>query len=125
MRAEVVDASVLGAFVFQEPREGEAHALLEDAELFAPDLLPYELASIARKKVMLHPELRVSIIEALRVGLSLDIQLVQVEPVAVLGLALECGLTTYDASYLHVATSLGISLVTFDDQLRAAAARDS
>ena len=98
---------------------------MKDAELFAPDLLLYELASIARKKVMLHPDLQDSILDALRVGVSLDIQLVQVEPVAVVSLALECGLTTYDASYLHVARSLGIPVVTFDEQLRAAAAPDS
>jgi len=123
MRAEVVDASVLGAFVFQEPREGEAATLMEDSALFAPDLLLYELASIARKKVMLHSDRRSSILEALRVGLALDINLVHVDPIAVVGLAIECGLTTYDASYLHVARSLGIPLVTFDEQLRAASAR--
>ena len=39
---------------------------------------------------------------------------------AVVELAVHRGLTTYDASYLHLSQSLGISLVTFDEQLRSA-----
>ena len=118
--ASVVDASVLGALLFREPRAKEATALLEGSELFAPALLHYELASIARNKIMLHAKQRDSIMEALRVGLSLDIHLVQLETIAVVRLALEFGLTTYDASYMHIARSLGIPIVTFDAQLRSA-----
>ena len=120
MAASVVDASVLGAFLFQEPRAEEAAALLEGSELFAPALLHYELANIARKKIMLRADQRDAIIEALRVGLSLDIHLVQLETIEVVRLALEVGLTTYDASYLHIARSLGIPIVTFEEQLEAA-----
>lgn len=57
----------------------------------------------------------------LRGGLALDVRWVDVEFPAVLDLALESGLTTYDASYLYVARTLGIPLVTFDRELRAAA----
>ncbi|MBN1442012.1 MAG: type II toxin-antitoxin system VapC family toxin [Planctomycetes bacterium] len=123
MPGEVADASVLGAFLFQEPRAEEAASLLERAELFEPELLAYELASIARKKALRHPELRPRIREALEVGLSLDIRWVRVDQPAVVELALDAGLTTYDASYLHVARTLGIPLVTFDDRLRAASER--
>ena len=115
----VVDASVLGAFLFLEPRAEEAAALMEGSDLFAPALLHYELASISRKKIMRHADRRDSIMEALRVGLSLDIHLVQLETVEVVRLALESGLTTYDASYLHIARSLGIPIITFDEQLRS------
>ena len=38
-----------------------------------------------------------------------------------LSLALETGLTAYDASYLWVAKSLGCELLTFDEQLARAA----
>ena len=50
MPAKVVDASVLAAVAFGEPRTDEAAALLLGADLYAPDLLPYEMASIALKK---------------------------------------------------------------------------
>jgi predicted nucleic acid-binding protein len=47
----VVDASALAALVFQEP-EGDAMRLrLDGAEVFAPELLRYELANTAWKKV--------------------------------------------------------------------------
>jgi len=72
---------------------------------------------------MLHSDLRESILEALRVGMALDIHLVQVDLVAIVRLAIDCEFTTYDASYLHVARSLGLPLVTFDERLRAASAR--
>ena len=44
MAARVVDASVLAAKVFGEPRADEADALLQGADLYAPELLAYELA---------------------------------------------------------------------------------
>ena len=115
--ARVADASVLGALLFQEPRSAEAASLLADRPLFAPDLLAYELASIARKKAMRDPQVRDQIAQALRIGLALDIHWVSVDHSAVVGLALETGLTTYDASYLYVARSLEIPLVTFDEEL--------
>lgn len=123
MAAEVVDASVFGAFLFQEPRAEEAASLLEHAELFEPELLSYELASIARKKTLNHPELRDQILQALQVGLSLDVHWVRVDQIAVVELALQTGLTTYDASYLHVARTLDIPIVTFDEQLRSVSDR--
>jgi predicted nucleic acid-binding protein len=50
MPDRVVDASVIAAMVFEEPRADEAEDLLRDATLFAPEILPYELASVALKK---------------------------------------------------------------------------
>lgn len=99
MPIKVADASVLAAITFGEPRAEEAEALLQDAFLYEPPLLVYELASVAHK---------------------LEIQWVDVDHRAVLHLALERGLTTYDATYLFVARSLGAPLVTFDLQLMAA-----
>lgn len=119
MPAKVVDASVLGALIFGEPRAEEALALLKGEELYAPPLLAYELASVARKKVLRYPQLREKIFEALEIGLSLDINWTEVDHAEVLKLALDTGLTTYDASYLYLARSLGIPLLTFDERLAA------
>jgi len=120
MPAKVVDASVLGALIFGEPRAEEALALLKGAELYAPPLLAYELTSVARKKALKHPLLREKLQQALDIGLSLDINWTEVDHVAVLRLALETKLTTYDASYLYLARSLDLPLATFDERLRAA-----
>jgi len=121
MPAKVLDASVLGALIFGEPRAKEALSLLEGAELYAPPLLAYELTSVARKKALKYPQLRERISEALEIGLSLDINWTEVDHLEVLRLALETGLTTYDASYLYLARSLDVPLLTFDERLAAKA----
>lgn len=120
MPDRVVDASVVAAFAFQEPRAEEARALLSDSAIFAPTLLAYELASIARTKIARYPEQRDAILDALDIALSLGIHWVDVAHQPVVRLALETGLSTYDSSYLRVARMLEIPLVTFDERLRRA-----
>jgi predicted nucleic acid-binding protein len=121
MPAKVVDASALGAITFGEPEAERALLLLEDCDIVAPHLLAYELTSIARTKIKRIPDQRRAIEKALRDSLSLDIRWVEVDHLQVLALALEVGLSSYDASYLHVARTLDLPLVTFDDQLAKAA----
>lgn len=55
MPVKVVDASVLAALAFGEPRADEAASLLSGADLYAPNLLPYEMASVAIKKIERYP----------------------------------------------------------------------
>jgi predicted nucleic acid-binding protein len=117
MPAKVVDASVMAAWCFREPRASEAMELLRKSELYAPLLLAYELTSIARKKAIEYPQNAVLVTEALRTVLSLPIHWSDVNYIAVLRLALDTGLTTYDACYLHVARSMGAYLATFDERL--------
>lgn len=58
---------------------------------------------------------------ALGLALNMGIRLVEPNFIDVLRLAAETGLTAYDASYLQVARTLSVQLVTFDDHLDAAA----
>jgi predicted nucleic acid-binding protein len=118
MDARVVDASVVAALVFGEPGSEEAERLLGDRVLIAPFLMRYELAQVAVKKASRHPGKKRLILGALALAYSLDIQWVEVDFEAVTALALEEGLTAYDACYLFVSKSLGIPLVTFDKRLK-------
>ena len=118
MPAKVVDASVLGALIFKEPQAEEASALLRGAELNAPGLLAYELAHIAQKKSAQSPDQLDTFQEALEAALQMDIRWRDVRHSAVLRLALETGLTTYDACYLYLSRLLGAELATFDEKLR-------
>jgi predicted nucleic acid-binding protein len=118
MPAKVVDASVIAAIVFGEPEADTARALISGAELYAPSLLAYELAGVARNKVLKYPEQRNSLLRGLEIALSLEIHWVDVEQAAVVRLALETGLTTYDATYLYLARTLNIPLETFDQHLQ-------
>lgn len=122
MPGKVVDASVVAAVVFGEPRAAEAVELLRGAELYAPALLAYELTSVARRKALRYPERAEAVARALELGLALNIRWLAVDHGAVLRLALREELSTYDASYLYLARSLGLPLVTFDQRLAARAA---
>jgi hypothetical protein len=51
----VVDASVLAAVAFIEPRAQEAKDLLLEGTLHAPTILPIELCSVALKKHAFSP----------------------------------------------------------------------
>ncbi|MGA7870382.1 MAG: type II toxin-antitoxin system VapC family toxin [Candidatus Binatus sp.] len=123
MPDKVVDASVIAALAFQESRAEEARNLLGNASLFAPEILPYELASVALKKTRLLPSRRLDIASRLRAALSLEVELVPMAPLELLKLALETELTVYDAAYLQTARRLGCTLVTFDTELARHARR--
>ena len=117
MPAKVVDASVMAAWCFREPRAEEALNLIKDSELYAPFLLAYELDSIARKKIITYPGNASAMIESLQIAFTIPINWSEVEHLAVLRLALDTNLTTYDACYLYLARKKGIPLVTFDERL--------
>ena len=120
MPAKVVDASVIAAWCFREPRASEALTIVRETDLHAPLLLAYELTSIARKKAIAYPEKAGLIEEALRTALALPVHWSDVDHLAVMRLALNVNLTTYDASYLYVARKKGIPLTTFDESLEKA-----
>lgn len=119
MPAKVVDASALAAIIFEEPRAAEAFNLIYGVELHAPRLLAYELTHVAQRKSRAYPAHREAAEKALEAALLMDIQWSEVDHVVVLRLALETGLTTYDASYLYLARTLDLALVTFDERLQA------
>jgi len=117
----VVDASVLAATLFDEPKRVEAAEALEGTEAHAPDLLDHELVNVARKKQRagLGPAARVS----LQMFQSLEITRHRVDPLLQWELASQHGLSAYDAAYLALAVELGCPLVTFDQKLGEAARR--
>jgi predicted nucleic acid-binding protein len=125
MPAKVVDASIVAAWCFREPRAAEAMKILGSCELHAPLLLAYELTSIARKKVIAHPEKAEALVEALRLAFTVPIRWNEVDHPAVLRLALNVNLTTYDACYLYLSKKLGMPMVTFDQHLARVAMTDS
>ncbi len=121
MPAIVVDSSVFAAIAFDELNADEALALVEGFEFYAPYLLTFEVTNIAWKKVNQNPSERLGIFEALNVALSTVISWKEVDFEETLRLALETGLTAYDASYLYLAQTLDTPLATFDRKLLTAA----
>jgi predicted nucleic acid-binding protein len=114
---KVVDASALGAVLFAEP-EGEAvAALLRGGSLVAPNLLGYEISNVCLSKLRASPMQRGDFLAAFANWTELGIELVAVDHAAVLQLAEQLTLTSYDASYLWLARRIGAELVTLDRRL--------
>ena len=121
MSARVVDASVVAAVAFGEPRRDEAVALLDAAWVCGPTLLAYELTHVACMKCRVRPDEAVRVASQLSDALILTDRWLEVDADEVLALALVWGLSSYDASYLWLAGELRVPLVTFDRRLAAAA----
>jgi predicted nucleic acid-binding protein len=128
VRLYVVDASVAAKWYFPEESSDRAATLLERAGagavgLIAPDLLLYEMGSVALKKMRTHQaklddaEAMLSALAAFRVQLVPSASFV---PLA-LGLAAASGASFYDAVYLVTARESGGTLVTNDRRLVAQA----
>jgi predicted nucleic acid-binding protein len=116
----VVDCSALAAWLFQEPEMDQAAAMLSGKTLHAPNLMPYEIANVARKKVK-------SGANAEHIMVLLDdfaahrIDWHAPPPQSVLVLANRWSLSAYDAAYLWLAAELKAPLATFDQRLAEAA----
>ena len=121
--AVVVDASALAAMVFGEAEGDDIRRRLKGHELHAPSLIDYELANVAFKKLRGARAQAEATFAALAVARRRNLRLTQPDSVAVLALAMATSLTPYDASYLWLARTLDLELVTLDEHLRRAAER--
>ena len=124
MPDRVIDASALAAVLFEEDESELVVQQLGGARLIAPDLIDYELANVCWLKCRRHPEQRERLVASFRLRSRLKVHTSGVDHVAIAVLALETGLTAYDASYLWLAMQTGAELVTLDRALsRQAASR--
>ena len=120
MSAEVVDASALAALLFGEPKADQVAESLVGAELFAPSLIRYELASVCEKKRHLYPTQEGPLLAALALYPRMGVTEVEVPANEIARLARDADVTAYDAAYLWVARHARIPLLTLDRKLAAA-----
>ena len=123
MPVKVVDASAVCALLFGEPGSARTAAALEEGRLAAPVLIDYEVASVCRKKIGIHPELREPLLSAFRLLQRFPVDRYGVDAEEVILLAEKTGLSVYDASYLWLARALRAELVTLDRRLASASRR--
>lgn len=117
MLLRVVDASALGALLFGEPEAEHIANKLSNAQLAAPALLWFELASICFKKIKAHPAQKTLLLNAFNLARKLTIQIVEVDHSEIITLARDTNLTTYDASYVWLAQQFKGDLVTLDTKM--------
>lgn len=123
MAAYVLDASVLAALYVDDPATKPSEAALERIardELHAPDLVVLEVANVLWKRVR-REELRAE--DAMTAIADLSAASIRLHPVGglvaqSLALALSHGFTTYDATYVALATRVGGTVITNDGGMR-------
>ena len=120
MFVKVVDASALGALIFNEPDAAVLAEKLSGARLIAPALIHFELSSICLKKIRKHPSKTRQLKTAFKMAERLSVEILAVEHFEVIELAERTRLTTYDASYLWLAQKAGADLLTLDKRLAEA-----
>jgi len=118
---KVVDASAIAAMLFDETTADKIAARLHGHRLFAPALLYTEFANTFLKKVRANSAKRDVFFAAFDRLDRMAITLVDVDVRAALALAEHHKLSAYDASYLWLASELGVELVTLDEKLEKAA----
>lgn len=114
----ILDCSAVAGIVFREAWEAAARQQIHGRSLHAPHLLSSEIASVALKKLR-RGEAHAA--DGLAAVAAMEITLHRIEPVPVVELAYQYGLSAYDASYLWLAADLKCPLVTFDERLGTAA----
>jgi predicted nucleic acid-binding protein len=115
----VVDCSVVGAVLFDEPNREAAARALGGKELFAPEVLADELVSVAVRKS--HAGFREVAERALTDFAEMELTRCRCNLHEQWRLALEYDLSAYDAAYLWLAAELRAPLATYDKRLGAAA----
>jgi predicted nucleic acid-binding protein len=106
----VVDASVIAAVVFQEADGDTVQAHVRDDTLIAPHLIDYELMNVGLVKIRRGIGSELLIRAMLSKVPFIRIRRVNVPTDAVIALALQTGLTGYDAAYLWLAHSLDVEV---------------
>lgn len=116
----VVDCSVLSAALFEEETRQAAWQALAGKTLHAPLLLDSEIVSVGIKKQRAGvPDAIVA--RALSLYVEQEIEFHRPDVEAQYGLALQFGVSPYDAAYLWLAGHLQAPLATFDGKLAKAA----
>jgi len=111
----------MAAAVFEEPEGETARMRLAGADVVAPPLLWFEMASICVKKLRTYPGETTLLLAAYDYFLAMTVRAEVVDHRAVPLLAHRMGLSAYDASYLWLAGRLNAELVTLDRRLGRAA----
>ncbi len=128
--ALVLDASVTLAWAFEDEENAYPDFVLEslaEAKASVPAIWPLEVGNallVAERRGRLNQAATVQFL-ALLWQLPIVVEPERPERIfgEILSLAREQGLSTYDATYLHLAMRRGFPLATTDELLRQAAAR--
>lgn len=106
--------------LFGEAEAERVAAQLQGARLIAPALIEVELANVCLCKIRRDKSGRDGFLRGFGLRGTIGIEIESIDPVGIVALAEETGLTAYDSSYLWLARRHRAGLVTLDRALAAA-----
>jgi predicted nucleic acid-binding protein len=117
----VSDTNIFLAVVLNESERDHIIQLTSEAEVVAPDILPYEignaLSAMYKRKQITSKEA----LSAQRATSNISVRLLAIDIQEALKLALEFNIYAYDAYFLQCAKSLSVPLLTLDNRMKQVA----
>ncbi|HSH30468.1 MAG TPA: type II toxin-antitoxin system VapC family toxin [Thiohalobacter sp.] len=118
----LADTNIFLAVALNEPeREGIIRTTV-DAELVAPEILPYEVGNALSAMYKRNQLTGAQALAARRAVEAIPVRLVAADIQAALEVALEFNIYAYDAYFLQCARTLSTPLLTLDNRMRQVAA---
>jgi predicted nucleic acid-binding protein len=118
----IADTNILLAVALDEPERQRIIDLTVGAEVFAPEILPYEignaLSALVKRRRLTADQAMVALAATRRI----PVRLLVVDVAQALRLATDCGIYAYDAYVLHCARALSYPLLSLDARMRQVAA---
>jgi len=114
----VADINILLAVALDEPERQRIIDLTVGAEVFAPEILPYEIGNALSALVKRRRLTGEQAMAALAVTRRMPVRLVAVDVAQALQLATDSGIYAYDAYVLYCARALSYPLLTLDARMR-------
>jgi len=118
----IADTNVFLAVVLNEPEKDRIIRLTAGADVFAPEILPYEIGNALSA---MYKRKQITSTEALTAQRATNVISVRLMPTDVqeaLGLAMEFTICAHDAYFLQCAKSLSSPLLALDKRMKRVAA---
>ncbi|MCF7983594.1 MAG: type II toxin-antitoxin system VapC family toxin [Thiohalocapsa sp.] len=119
----IADTNILLAVALDEPEKRRIIEVTADAEVLAPEILPYEIGNALSAMVKRQRLTREQALAALAATQKVPVRLIAVDVAQALQLGAEYGLYAYDAYFLHCARTLSHPLLTLDAEMKRVASR--
>jgi predicted nucleic acid-binding protein len=113
----MADTNIFLAVVLEEPEKREIVRITSSAELFAPEILPYEIGNALSAMVKRGRLDAAQAMAALDVVSRIPVRLSAVDIESALEIALNQNLYAYDAYFLENARRLDLPLLTLDRKM--------
>jgi predicted nucleic acid-binding protein len=114
----LLDASAIMAIILNEPNRDKVVRLTENAILFSPEVIPFEIGNALINLYKRDKITENTLFEAYKSYISIPLRNVKVDVEKALKIACKYKIYAYDAYYLEIARRLSIPFITFDERMK-------